>query len=103
MTGVSEPVLAGQNRISRLFDALDDMARLAAACNYRDLGLAKTLEQMWAQIADLLEQHADTEEESRSGRICAAIAEAHRHDPGCPAWWRAVRAARRVSRKHHPR
>lgn len=118
---VAELIRADHERIRRLFAALDDAARYAAADRAGGRGPDWMLPSMWARIASLLGLHADAEQEicflamfgPGRNRMCDledavadlndlrnAVAEASLQRPGSPAWWRAVNAARRSACDH---
>lgn len=121
MTDVAELIISDHERIHRLFAALDDAARYAAA----DSGVGRSphwmLAATWARVASLLALHAEAEREicfvamfgpgldrlrdmqdavADLNDLRDAVAEAGLQRPGSPAWWRAVDAARRSSHDH---
>ena len=117
MTDIADQVLAGQLRIHSLFAALD------AARSDDDQRRPQALVRVWAELAALLELYTEAASEIwypqllSSGRspdliedlladaedIREAVQEARLCDPGGPAWWRAVRAARDDSAAHFAR
>jgi hypothetical protein len=121
VTDVTELILGDHKRMVRLFAALDDAARYMAAGVGGGCLPDSMLATMWERIATLLGLHADAEQEicflpmfgRRRGRLTEladavadlndmreAIAETRLQDPGSPAWWRAVNAARRSACDH---
>lgn len=121
MIDVAELILADHGRIRRLFGALDDAARYAAADDGGRGGPDWMLATIWARIATLLGLHADAEQEICFLEMFACrrhwlseledaiadlddlrngVAETHLQDAGSPAWWRAVSAVRRSIGDH---
>ena len=121
MADITDLILGEHARICRLFGALDDAARLAAAPGTTGGSPQWTLPTVWAMLAGLLDVHAETEYEicyfAVFGRdtdwagqlsdavaglndIHNAVAEARLLSSGSRAWWRAVNAARRASERH---
>jgi hypothetical protein len=109
---LGQVVLAEHARILRLFTALED---LRAGSGQAVLGRA------WGRLADLLEVHADAEEEiyyevvygqgshiaaivdnaiADHDDIRAAVAEANLAEAGSECWWRAVAGAHRACAEH---
>jgi hypothetical protein len=109
-------VLDEHARILRLFAALDDVARRQPAAP----GSA-ALNGVWRRLADLIDVHAEVEEEicygvvfGQGGRVAAlvnaaiadhddiraAVAEARLAEVGSAGWWRSVAAARRGCAEH---
>lgn len=121
MTDITDLIPAEHARICRLFNALDDAARLAAAPGSTGHGPQRTLKTVWARIAELLDLHAEAEYEIcffavfgtdtgwasdlEEAVVCLndihqAVAETRLQPPGSRAWWRAVHAARRATGRH---
>lgn len=121
MTDITDLIPAEHARICRLFNALDDAARLAAAPESTGHGPQWTLKTVWARIAELLDLHAEAEYEicffavfgcdtdwaaalddavACLNDIHQAVAETRLQPPGSRAWWRAVNATRRASERH---
>src|SRR3954449_12540030 len=110
MLDVTELVLEDHARLRARFAALDDASGIEA------------LSVLWQEIADLLEVHAQCEEEvfypqllrkqTEDGRdeaedaiddhnkIRDAVREAARHEVGSDEWWTAVGNARTENSKH---
>ena len=121
MADITDLIPAEHARICRLFSALDDAARLAVAPGNAGGSRQWTLETVWARLAGLLDQHAETEYEicyfavfgsdtkgaaalddavACLNDIHHAIAETRLLPSGSREWWRAVNAARQASERH---
>jgi hypothetical protein len=121
MPDITDLIRAEHARLCRLFDALDDTARLAEASGTTGRTPRWAPQATWARIAGLLELHAEAEYEicyfavfgpgtsqtsnlrqavSCLNEIHNAVAEAQLQEPGSRSWWRAVAAARRSSLCH---
>lgn len=121
MTDVTELIVSDHDRICRLFTTLDDVARYVTAGESRGSAPGWVLATTWARIAGLLDMHADAEQEicflamfgyrrnqfsemedaiADLNDVREAVAETHLQEAGCPAWWRAVDAARRSIHRH---
>jgi hypothetical protein len=104
MADILEVILADHTRIRRVPGALDD-----AASYCEDPYAGRMQAPVWCRLADLLELHAETEEEicylALLGQMQDAIADhddfreevAGPHAAGSALWWRAVASARWAS------
>ena len=116
MLDVTELVLEDHATLRQRFAALDDAAGLGGAQR------TEALTVLWAELADLLEVHAQCEEEvfypallrkdtddaedeaedaiDDHNKIRDAVREAARHEVGADEWWKAVGEARTENSKH---
>jgi hypothetical protein len=115
MADIIEVILADHKRIRRMLGALDD-----AASYGEDPCAGWMLAPVWCRLADLLELHAEAEEDLLSGPVRAGqaataqmqdaiadhddcreeVREAGLHAAGSALWWRAVASALWASSDH---